>query len=64
MASQSIQSCSIINLQLRISWASEASPTLGHSIKILRDIIIAIYLYHVTSSVIYVIGRKVWVMGA
>ena len=26
--------------------------------------VIYIYLYHVTSSVIYVIGRKVWVMVA
>ena len=26
--------------------------------------VIYIYLYHVTSSVIYVIGRKVWVMFA
>ena len=29
-----------------------------------RGYIIYIYLYHVTSSVIYVIGRKVWVMVA
>ena len=26
--------------------------------------VIYVYLYHVTSSVIYVIGRKVWVMVA
>ena len=30
----------------------------------LHSAMVLIYLYHVTSSVIYVIGRKVWVMVA